>query len=115
VTAFNEQNFAHQPMLLIEGASKFIDDERLDQLEQFGRLTTAHAISVQPDKIKDIEQFNWALNPYAHEKAVQAGLNAMSLETAQTLHQLMSLGLLPEYVEQYVDMATVKAIAQWTS
>jgi hypothetical protein len=51
------------------------------------------------------------LNPYAHTKALQHGLKLMSKDTALILYRIKTLGLLPEYVENYIDLTAVKAIA----
>jgi hypothetical protein len=53
----------------------------------------------------------WALNPYAHQVAIKQGLKLMSRDTAVILHRIEKLGLLPEYVENYIDLTAVKAIA----
>lgn len=80
-------------------------------MEQLGRLTTAHSMSLQKHKIKDFAQFNWFLNPYEHRKVMQEGLKLLSLKSAAVLHKMNKFGILPDYVGSYIDMNQVEAIA----
>jgi hypothetical protein len=99
------------PLCVIEQACEFIDHDRLDLLEQLGKLTSAHSISLQTQKIKDFNRFTWILNPYEHRKIVQEGLKILSLESATILHKMIELGNLPDYVSEYIDLNAVDAIA----